>query len=78
MSRNRIIPGFDYRPDREPGSGGGHAVEWTRSQWQGFRELHESKGGTVCRFKDEDGTHTTQFHNRLNGRPDLAMEAYGL
>lgn len=74
---NAIVSGFDYRPDREPGSGGGHAVEWTRQDWKIFVALHLSRGGTVSRFKEGD-SHTTQFHNRLNGRPDLAMEAYGL
>lgn len=81
MSRahqSEVVQGFDYRPDRVPGSGGGHAVAWTRADWRRFIVATEKAGGTIERYTDTDGTRTTVIRERIAGRLDGAAEAYGL
>jgi hypothetical protein len=75
------VPGFDYRPDREPGQKGTPVI-WTVRQWHALIEASVKAGGRVDRFKEKDGTHTTTIRtlsgHGASARLDACAEAYGL
>ncbi len=78
VHQSALIQGFDYRPDRVRGSGGGYAIAWPRSEWLLFMAAVRKSGGTVHSFMDDDCTRTTVIRDKVDGIRDLALEAYNL